>query len=71
MSKLDALRETRSKALAEVGAILDEHGVALETRRLTDEEIAKREDATKRPSPICRILIAAEEVRESRGRSRP
>jgi len=64
MSKLDALRETRSKALAEVGAILDEHGVALETRRLTDEEITKREDATKRVSDL-QDLIAAEEVREA------
>jgi hypothetical protein len=64
MSKLEALRETRTKALADVGAILDEHGTILETRSLTTEEVTKREDATKRVSDL-QDLIAAEEVREA------
>ena len=64
MSRLESLRETREKALADVNAIMDAHASALETRSLTGEEVEARTAAAKRVADV-QELIAAEEIREA------
>jgi hypothetical protein len=64
MSRLESLRASRDKAIVDANQVLDDLALVLETRTLTEAEVAQRDEATGHVTQL-QEAVGAEEVRDA------